>query len=550
MPANTPLAVQPLDADGKALQVMRSWFTAMPGEKLSCVGCHESQNSTPPPKRSLATLRAPSAIEPWYGPARGFSFQREVQPVLDKYCVGCHDGKQPSGGRPTIDLTARQGGGWRNFTPSYVALHPFVRRPGPESDYHLQKPLEFHADTSELVQMLNRGHYNVKLDAEAADRLVTWIDLNVPDHGTWHEQRRGHSGQEKRRLEMRTLYGNRPEDPEAIPEIKREPVAFVKPSPLPERKAPNIAVAGWPFDAAEAAKRQAAAGLPAKLQIELPAGGLLDLVLIPAGEFIMGDAAGEPDEYPPAKVRIDKPFYMAATEVTNAQYAAFDPRHNSEVISMTNKDHGDRGYPVNQPNQPVVRVTWHEAMAFCHWLSETDAKEGHAPQRGPMGMGLPRGHGHAVLLRRPGGRFRQVRQPGRFVARPYGPRRFAQVAPEGLALQRRGDGHYQRPPLPGKRLGAVRHARQRGRMDAQRLPALSVRRRRRPQRSAGRRTENRPRRLVVRPADSRPLLGASSLSPVAARLQRRLPRDCGGRVKIEFVVCRVGQGGGRLVGLD
>jgi hypothetical protein len=37
IPANTPIAVQPLDADGKALQLMRSWFTGMPGEVLSCV---------------------------------------------------------------------------------------------------------------------------------------------------------------------------------------------------------------------------------------------------------------------------------------------------------------------------------------------------------------------------------------------------------------------------------------------------------------------------------------------------------------------------------
>ena len=42
------------------------------------------------------------------------------------------------------------------FTPSYVALHPYVRRPGPESDYFLQQPLEFHAGTSELVQMIER----------------------------------------------------------------------------------------------------------------------------------------------------------------------------------------------------------------------------------------------------------------------------------------------------------------------------------------------------------------------------------------------------------
>ena len=57
VPANTPIAVQPLDADGRALQVMRSWFTAMPGEVLSCVGCHESQNSSPPSKSALASQR-------------------------------------------------------------------------------------------------------------------------------------------------------------------------------------------------------------------------------------------------------------------------------------------------------------------------------------------------------------------------------------------------------------------------------------------------------------------------------------------------------------
>ena len=85
VPANTPIAVQPLDEHGRALQLMRSWFTAMPGEHLSCVGCHDNQNTTPLEKPALATRRAPSEITPWYGPTRGFSFQREVQPVLDKY---------------------------------------------------------------------------------------------------------------------------------------------------------------------------------------------------------------------------------------------------------------------------------------------------------------------------------------------------------------------------------------------------------------------------------------------------------------------------------
>jgi hypothetical protein len=131
VPANTPIAVQPLDAEGKAIQLMRSWYTAMPGESFSCIGCHDTQNAIPPNKPTIASQRAASTITPWYGPARGFSFKREVQPVLDKYCVGCHkEGAQPVNGQAVADFTAHKENGDRNFTKSYIALHPFVRRPG------------------------------------------------------------------------------------------------------------------------------------------------------------------------------------------------------------------------------------------------------------------------------------------------------------------------------------------------------------------------------------------------------------------------------------
>ena len=105
VPANTPIAVQPLDAEGKALQLMRSWFTAMPGEvRLLRRLPREPEAARRPPGPSLAARRPPAEIEPWYGPPRGFSFQREVQPVLDRYCVGCHDGaagaRRPASVRP------------------------------------------------------------------------------------------------------------------------------------------------------------------------------------------------------------------------------------------------------------------------------------------------------------------------------------------------------------------------------------------------------------------------------------------------------------------
>jgi len=372
VPANTPLAVQPLDADGKALQIMRSWFTAMPGEVLSCIGCHEKQNSVPPSRATLAATRPPSRIEPWYGPVRGFSFTRELQPVLDRYCVGCHDGKE--NGRPNFARDRKSN--FRNFTPSYIALHPYVRRPGPESDYHLQVPLEFHAGTSELIQMLEKGHHNVKLDREAWDRLITWIDLNVPDKGTWHEHRSIANEYDKRRAEMRKRYAGIDIMPEEIEPVDEKPAEFVQPEPLPERKRPDLKVTGWPFDAGEARRRQMeAGGLEPERKIEFGEDAAMELMLIPAGEFVMGGHNGVADEHPVAKVRIEKPFYMGTFEVTNQQYALFDPSHNSEYISVLNKDQGNRGEAANREQQPVIRVSWNRAMAFCDWLSKRTGRK-------------------------------------------------------------------------------------------------------------------------------------------------------------------------------
>lgn len=374
VPANVPIAVQPLDAEGKAMQVMRSWFTAMPGEVLSCNGCHTSQNTTVPLGQNLAARKPPANIAPWYGPARGFSFKREVQPVLDEYCVGCHNPQPRPDGKVLADFTAKDRNGPRNFTPSYLALHRYVRRPGPESDYHVQAPLEWHADTSELIQRLKQGHHNVNLDPEAWDRLVTWIDLNVPDHGTWSEHHPIPANFHQRRLEFRTRYGNRPEDPEAIPDLQRTPVAFREPAPLPERTAATPQVAGWPLDTAEAQRRQAAVGRPVKLKLELNETLAMDFTLVPAGQFVMGDAQGGADEYPPAAVTVDEPFYLGTHEVTAEEFAVFDPSHDNGYISTFNKDQSTRGEVANRPQQPVIRVSWEKAMAFCDWLSRKSGR--------------------------------------------------------------------------------------------------------------------------------------------------------------------------------
>jgi formylglycine-generating enzyme required for sulfatase activity len=75
---------------------------------------------------------------------------------------------------------------------------------------------------------------------------------------------------------------------------------------------------------------------------------------------------------PAAKVRIAQPFWLGRYEVTNEQYARFDPDHDSrlETGDFLQFSEQERGYPVNAPEQPVCRLSWDRAAAFCRWLAE------------------------------------------------------------------------------------------------------------------------------------------------------------------------------------
>jgi len=109
-PARMPLYFQLIDADGYVVQSMRSWSTLMPGENFACIGCHEDKNATSPPTRTTMAMKAgPKPLADFYGKPRGFSYIKEIQPILNKHCIKCHmdrskKGKQPSRGRPVSKL--------------------------------------------------------------------------------------------------------------------------------------------------------------------------------------------------------------------------------------------------------------------------------------------------------------------------------------------------------------------------------------------------------------------------------------------------------------
>ena len=376
IPANTPVSLQPLDRDGAALQLMRSWLVGMPGERVSCVGCHEDNRSSVPIGRVMADKLPVRTLSPWFGQPRPFSFVMEVYPVVQKYCIGCHSGKDAplrksdqgavSGKEHRLDM--------HNAQEAYETIHPYVRRPGPESEMATLEPMEYHVSTSPLIQMLRKGHHGVNPDRETWERLFAWIDLNAPFKGNWSPGDFKGMEQKSRRQELAKLFANTTACPEdeydsLAAEIAARPVPeFIKPAVANSPVADNENAAGFPFSRDQATSAQKAAGEVRKV-VELANGCKMEFVRIPAGLFVMGSSHGSTDECPRAVVKIEKLFWMSEFEVSNAQYHEFDPAHDTRYIDAHGKDHNNPGYIANHDNQPVARVTWEKSMDFCRWMS-------------------------------------------------------------------------------------------------------------------------------------------------------------------------------------
>jgi formylglycine-generating enzyme required for sulfatase activity len=370
VPSNLPISFQPLDKDGAAIQQMRSWMTAMPGEVASCVGCHEHQNSIAKPKFAMAARKKPQTLVAPEGGVRTFTFKYEVQPLLDKKCIACHNGSND-----LLDFKDGSLDKVTGFGKSYLALHPYVNRQGPESDIHTMKPMEFHVSTSPLIQELKRGHHNVKLTDEEFKVLYTWIDLNAPYNGTFRDKNYNKHKQTCRRRELSKKYAgievNWEEELESYIEYLNDKgeIKPEKPKRAPRPQYKKVELNGWPFAKSKAVAMQKDLG-NTKKSFEIAPGVKMNFVKIPAGEFVMGSETGYKDEFPKSVVKIDKAYWMAEMEISNEQYNAIYPEHDSRFIHQYWKDHVNQGYAANKPQQPVIRVSWEEANKYCEKLSE------------------------------------------------------------------------------------------------------------------------------------------------------------------------------------
>lgn len=184
-PAGKALHLQLLDDRGRALQTMRSFTGLMPGEKRGCVGCHERHSKAPVSSRAEALLRAPRQLTPPSWGTGTVSYNKQVQPVLSRYCGRCHTGTGE--GRAKLDLTVKPSGVYREPYVSLVmsglagALLCENYAQSDPASYVTAPPLKSLSYASPLVRLLMSGqHHGVTLDPQSLEALITWIDVNCP----------------------------------------------------------------------------------------------------------------------------------------------------------------------------------------------------------------------------------------------------------------------------------------------------------------------------------------------------------------------------------
>ncbi len=194
VPAERNIFLQALDENFMQVQTMRTFVNLQPGERRSCIGCHEDRRHTPG-TRAVATLalqQPPSRPEAQPGDAtatRPLHYAADVQPVLDKHCARCHSGASPAA---RLNLSGEL---TQFFSRSYEELigkgyaqgfNEWTMNP---KDAAVPPPYSQGSHASKLIGALRKNHHDVKLSQADFVKLVTWVDMNLPYYGSYFGRR-------------------------------------------------------------------------------------------------------------------------------------------------------------------------------------------------------------------------------------------------------------------------------------------------------------------------------------------------------------------------
>ncbi|MHC4521624.1 MAG: HzsA-related protein, partial [Planctomycetota bacterium] len=195
VPADRNIYFQALDENFMELQRERTYVNYRPGERRSCVGCHEKPSGIPPVRvAAMAMQKAPVMPGPQPGDATGqqvIHFPSYVQPVLDRHCIKCHGGEDPS---DELDLTGTL---TERFSRSYenIMERDLIETYREMSDWEgtpYSPPKTIGSHASRLITVLREGEQHEDLDLPIEDfaRLATWVDASGVYYGSYWGRRR------------------------------------------------------------------------------------------------------------------------------------------------------------------------------------------------------------------------------------------------------------------------------------------------------------------------------------------------------------------------
>jgi hypothetical protein len=181
LPALRSLFFVALDENELSVKRMQSFMTLMPGETTTCLGCHEERTRTPPHSAGdLAALRrGPSRIEPFPGVPDVIDFPRDIQPILDRHCVRCHDEDHRDGG---LSLSGDRG---PIFSIGYYALTARSLISDGRNGLGNRPPRAIGSSASRLVKYLDGTHYDARPNAHEQRLVRLWIDSGAAYPGTY-----------------------------------------------------------------------------------------------------------------------------------------------------------------------------------------------------------------------------------------------------------------------------------------------------------------------------------------------------------------------------
>ncbi len=199
-PALRSLFFVALDENGHCVKRMHSFTSVMPGEKNSCIGCHEDRGEAPTQDDGIRLSRltkysSPANLEPVDGVPDIIDYMRDVQPILDKHCLECHNPDREEGGfnisghwAPLYTIGYQQMS-WRDLFGDNRVMLPYS-----EHEKSNFEPYEIGTGSSRLLKLIEEGHGGCNVPENERKLVRFWLDSGAAYSATYECNSHGSIG--------------------------------------------------------------------------------------------------------------------------------------------------------------------------------------------------------------------------------------------------------------------------------------------------------------------------------------------------------------------